>query len=97
MDIKYENLILGHALHKTGAKIAAELIHQHLDAPIFYRESLEQRYQQAWKQSFSTRLKAGRFIQSMFGNTSANLAVSLLAIAPSLARKVVQLTHGEVI
>jgi menaquinone-9 beta-reductase len=87
----------GMAMAIHSAKIAAELIHQHLDAPIFYRESLEQRYQQAWKQSFSTRLKAGRFIQSMFGNTSANLAVSLLAIAPSLARKVVQLTHGEVI
>jgi flavin-dependent dehydrogenase len=53
-------------------------------------------YEKEWKLQFSKRLKIGRIIQSLFGNTIlTNLLISTLKPFPKLINALVKQTHGK--
>jgi flavin-dependent dehydrogenase len=60
------------------------------------KEMLIENYSKAWNQQFSNRLKAGRFIQSLFGNpTLTNITINLLKPFPFVLNALVKQTHGK--
>jgi flavin-dependent dehydrogenase len=62
------------------------------------RQQLEDAYTMLWNKQFKTRLKWGRMIQGFFGNpllTSAFL--NTVHAIPPLERRLIGLTHGEVL
>jgi flavin-dependent dehydrogenase len=62
------------------------------------RRALEADYKLRWENQFALRLKSGRLIQKLFGNTFvSDLAVSALGKFPSLTQSLIKKTHGEVI
>jgi len=62
------------------------------------RTGLEQEYKIRWEKQFALRLKSGRMIQKLFGNTFASdMAVFTLDKMPSLTQFLIKNTHGEVI
>lgn len=81
------------ALHSS--KIAAALIDLFLQDRIS-RSQLESAYTREWRQQFSGRLKAGRILQSFFGDVRlSNLFVGMFQLLPFLSRAVIEKTHGQ--
>src|SRR5664279_5697827 len=81
------------ALH--SAKILSESINSFLDKKIS-RDRMEELYSQQWKINFEGRLRAGRFIQKMFGKEfMTNRFIGLLKYLPFLVNKMVTATHGK--
>jgi len=53
-------------------------------------------YSREWKAHFDTRLKTGRFIQSLFGNEIlTNITISVLGKFPKLVDWLISKTHGD--
>ena len=85
----------GMSMAMHASKLAFEQVDLFLQKKIS-RVDMEAKYQQAWKQQFSTRLATGRFIQSMFGNvTTSNLLVNTMNLFPFLASPLIKATHGK--
>lgn len=85
----------GMSMAMHASKILATLLIQHVNNEIGKVE-LEQKYTQLWHQAFSKRLKTGRLIQSLFGNSVVtNLTIGLLKPFPFMVRKLVESTHGK--
>lgn len=62
----------------------------------FNRSTLENDYKRRWEKQFALRLKSGRLIQKLFGNTHiSNLSVGALSKLPSFTRLLVKKTHGK--
>jgi flavin-dependent dehydrogenase len=81
------------ALH--GSKIAFGQLDLFLHKKIT-REMMELQYTLEWKKNFSKRLKAGRFIQKMFGSSwVTNAFVAVLKPFPGLINRLIQQTHGN--
>jgi flavin-dependent dehydrogenase len=60
------------------------------------KEMLIKNYSNDWQQHFSSRLKTGRFIQSLFGNPFlTNIAIPLLKPFPFVINALVKSTHGK--
>lgn len=60
------------------------------------RQEMENRYYRAWSVQFSTRLRTGRLIQSMFGKPwTTKLLLKVLAPFPILTREIIRKTHGN--
>jgi flavin-dependent dehydrogenase len=89
----------GMAIAIHSAKILAEsIIHFAKKDSRLNRQALEQDYASKWEKQFSLRLKSGRLIQNLFGNTLiSNLAISSLNKLPALTQALVKKTHGEVL
>lgn len=67
-------------------------IFQHYSSPT----TAFQKYQSQWNKHFSTRLKAGRNIQKMFGNAFlTEVMIGGLKLMPPVAKKLIGLTHGR--
>lgn len=81
------------ALHASS--LLAPLIEDFFEQKLT-REQLEQHYSTLWKTSFARRLKAGRFLQHLFGRS---LPVSLFLRGiepfPALMQGLIGLTHGK--
>jgi menaquinone-9 beta-reductase len=81
------------ALH--ASKIAFECVDSFLKKEIG-RGDMEKKYEQKWKKTFSTRLKIGRIIQSLFGKKwITNIFIAAIKNNGSLKSKLIKLTHGE--
>ncbi|MBX3254172.1 MAG: NAD(P)/FAD-dependent oxidoreductase [Chitinophagaceae bacterium] len=81
------------AMH--GSKLAFEQIKVFLQGKIS-RYEMEYNYQRQWEETFSRRLKTGRFIQRMFGKDwITDIFIGLLSPFPFLVDKLVKQTHGE--
>ncbi len=81
------------ALH--ASKIAVGFIHQFLSSKIS-RTEMETAYTRKWKSVFDKRLRAGRWIQLMFGKIwVTNCFVGLMKKMPGLTRSLIKQTHGE--
>lgn len=81
------------ALH--GSKIAALLVDNFLKNKIS-RQQLESRYTVAWKKNFESRLRYGRYIQTLFGKTwVTNFFIAVLKKLPFLTKKLIRQTHGQ--
>lgn len=86
----------GMAIAIRSAKILSETILEHWNQGSVRREALEQAYSRRWRQSFATRLWAGRQIQGLFGGTLASsLAVATGRWVRPVARVLMKQTHGE--
>lgn len=81
------------ALH--AAKIAADLVNGFL-AGRFSRQQLEDEYIHQWRALFNPRLKAGRFIQRLFGSEwVTNKFIFAVKPFPRLISFLIRQTHGE--
>jgi flavin-dependent dehydrogenase len=60
------------------------------------RQEMEDRYRLAWNMQFSTRLRTGRLIQSLFGKPgTTNLFLKVLTPFPILTKGIIRKTHGN--
>ncbi len=85
----------GMAMALHSSKILSDLLIHHFDNQIDFTE-LKNQYQRRWNSQFQLRLKAGRTVQRFFGGRkSSELLINTFKYVPSLARKVVSLTHGK--
>ena len=58
---------------------------------------LTQQYDMLWQQHFANRIKAGYYIQHLFGNnTMTHFSLKLLNSSPFLLQKLISMTHGQV-
>ena len=85
----------GMAMALHSSKILSDLLIYHFDNQIDFN-TLKKNYQKRWNAQFQLRLKAGRTVQHFFGGRrSSELFINIFKHVPSLARKVVSLTHGK--
>ena len=81
------------ALH--GSKLAAESIGAYLQSHIS-RAQMEATYVTAWTNKFGNRLRAGRWIQRMFGRPwLTNIFITILKPFPRVVGWMIRQTHGE--
>ncbi len=86
----------GMSMAMRASKLLANLLLLHFKGKCTKEELISQ-YARAWASSFHRRIRAGQYIQSLFGKkTSTHLALKTLHYFPALTRKLVGLTHGEV-
>ncbi len=53
-------------------------------------------YAAAWNKTFNTRIKAGYYLQNIFGKkTTTHVALKALNKLPGLTKKIISLTHGQ--
>ncbi|CAN5192761.1 NAD(P)/FAD-dependent oxidoreductase [soil metagenome] len=85
----------GMAMAIHSAKILSEhLLHYHNNEN-YSRLQLENDYAKAWTKKFAGRLRAGRIIQRLFGNTwTSDLAVNMARYTPPVANFLMRKTHG---
>lgn len=87
----------GMAMAIHSAKIASECLLEHLAFPIS-RSRLEKQYTQRWREHFSTRMRNGALIQKgLHSKGLTRLGVQILQKSPSLLKKVIKSTHGNLI
>ncbi len=85
----------GMAMALHSSKILSDLLMNYFDNQIYFN-TLKTEYQKRWNSQFQLRLKAGRTVQRFFGGRqSSELLINTFKYVPSLARKVVSLTHGK--
>jgi flavin-dependent dehydrogenase len=89
------------AIH--GAKLLCDIILKSnvLNKPTIlpaHRVQLEQQYENIWKQTFSSRLQWGRFLQNMFALPAfTGIGLQVVHSLPPLERWLLKRTHGKVI
>lgn len=85
----------GMTMAMQGASILSDFLIAFFQEKII-RKELEQNYQKSWNNHFSTRLRAGRNIQNLFGKEMiTNLAINVLKPFPRIRKRLISLTHGE--
>ena len=81
------------ALH--ASKLAAPLISRFLRRQMT-RTQMEEEYQRQWTGAFAARLRAGRFIQGLFGNDHiSNTFIGIMKPFPKLVSYLIRQTHGQ--
>ena len=86
----------GMSMAIQSAQLASLLILNYLNGEIETRKELEKQYIRQWKQKFSLRLKAGRFIAMLFRtDTIASFLLQVLKKLPFLLPIIVKQTHGK--
>jgi menaquinone-9 beta-reductase len=85
----------GMSMAMHAAKIASGFIHQFLEDKCT-RDQMENAYSAQWNKHFASRLKTGRFIQSLFGKPiMTNMFVNSLKPFPGLINALIRRTHGD--
>jgi flavin-dependent dehydrogenase len=85
----------GMSMAMHGGKIATALIHEFLQHRIS-RDHLETQYRRQWEQQFSSRLRTGRMIQSMFGKPMmTDLFIKAMKPFPKAVDMLIRQTHGD--
>lgn len=85
----------GMSMAMHSAKIAFDCIKPFI-AEKCSREILEKSYEANWRTAFSTRLWTGRKVQALFGgNTATSIFLKTMNFVPTLAKLVIQSTHGS--
>lgn len=85
----------GMAIAVHSAKIAAELIIEHLEGNIS-RNELETGYSKAWRNHFNGRIKAGRLLAKILAKPVLNRRLmALITLFPSLLPVIIKQTHGK--
>lgn len=60
------------------------------------KETLNHHYEEAWNKAFNTRIKAGYYLQHLFGKkTTTHVTLQLLHRLPGITKKIISLTHGQ--
>ena len=85
----------GMAMAMHSGKIAAEQVLHYFDNG-HSRQQLEENYSRAWRLQFENRLRVGRTVQQLFGNTMlSEMAVGCLKFLPPVVRLIMRQTHGQ--
>lgn len=86
----------GMSMAIRSAQMASQLIIDYLQGKIKSRQGLESAYQKSWNDEFRIRLKVGHFVAKLFSkNKLAGLLVTILKLAPTLLRRIIEQTHGK--
>ncbi|OYX99424.1 MAG: hypothetical protein B7Y76_07330, partial [Sphingobacteriia bacterium 35-40-5] len=87
----------GMAIAIHSAKILADsIMHFAKKGSGIDRIAMENEYKFQWEKQFALRLRSGRLIQKLFGNTFiSDLTVSTLGKLPGITQMLVKKTHGE--
>lgn len=87
----------GMAMAIHSGYLASSSIKKFYEGKLKDRQEVESEYKNVWQKNFSKRLWVGRKTQNLFGNQlRAGLSVGFVKNFPSLAKKLIQQTHGEV-
>lgn len=87
----------GMAMAIHSGYLASSSIIDFYEAKLQNRAKVESHYTKIWQKHFSKRLWVGRKTQNLFGNQfRAGLSVGFVKNFPSMAKKLIQQTHGEV-
>ncbi|HET8861134.1 NAD(P)/FAD-dependent oxidoreductase [Marivirga sp.] len=87
----------GMAMAIHSGYLASSSIIKLFEGELKNRNEVETEYQNIWQKNFSKRLWVGRKTQNLFGNQMrAGLSVKFLRNFPSIAKSLIQQTHGEV-
>lgn len=87
----------GMAMAIHSGYLASTSILNFYEGKLKNRQEVENEYKNIWQKNFSKRLWVGRKTQNLFGNQMrAGLSVGFVKNFPSLAKKLIQQTHGEV-
>jgi flavin-dependent dehydrogenase len=85
----------GMSMGMRASKILAELLDHYFKKEIL-KEELIAGYKKEWDRNFSMRIKAGYYLQQLFGkNTITHLSLKLLSFMPNSLQKLILLTHGK--
>lgn len=85
----------GMSMAMHGSKLAATAVHSFLEGTTT-RQEMEQQYSKQWKQQFGSRLKMGRWIQSLLGRGKiTSLFIRLVKPFPWLINFLIRQTHGK--
>ncbi len=85
----------GMSMAMHASKLAANYLEKFLKKEIS-RTEMEISYTRDWDKAFSSRLKMGRFIQSLFGKPAiTNLFIRAMKPFPFLVRELIRKTHGQ--
>lgn len=85
----------GMAMGVHGAKLAAEATLEHLRGHLD-RTAMEQRFRDAWRSRFSSRIAWGRRLQPFVEKPAlSELAVRALRLVPGLLHALIRRTHGQ--
>jgi menaquinone-9 beta-reductase len=85
----------GMSMAMHASKLLAVQLTLFLNGKQTYAQAIKT-YEQQWQLNFASRLKTGRFIQSLFGSTTiTNLLITALKPFPFLVKLLVKQTHGK--
>ncbi len=88
----------GMAMAIHSAKLASETVLKHLAKINIDRKEMEKEYAQKWHQTFSSRLRTGKFLQKILLNPSlAEVSQTVVSKMPFLLPHLIQRTHGNLI
>lgn len=85
----------GMSMGMRASLLLAEAMEPYLDGKCT-KEELIASYSAAWRKAFHTRIRAGYYLQRLFGKkTTTHLALKTLSHFPGLTKKIISLTHGQ--
>ncbi len=85
----------GMSMGMRASKFLAMLLDSYFKKEITKQNAIDL-YKEQWNRNFSTRIKAGYYLQQILGkNTITHLSLKFLNTSPKLLQKIIRLTHGE--
>lgn len=85
----------GMSMSMHAAYLLSQEIHLFLKGSTT-RHHMERNYTNHWRKHFSNRIKAGYYLQKLFGKSSATeLSIGTLKLMPGLTKELIKYTHGE--
>ncbi len=86
----------GMAMAVNSAKIASEVILKYLQEKPLDRKEMEKEYERRWKQEFSRRMLAGKWLQKILQKELlAEISQGILSVMPFLLPAIIKQTHGR--
>jgi len=85
----------GMSIGMRASKLLANLLNNYFNGSIT-KNQLINNYDTVWQNNFSTRIKAGFYIQQLLGkNSLTHIILKCLSKTPKLMQKIIALTHGQ--
>ena len=85
----------GMAMAIHSAKLCSSLVNDYLSKNID-RTKLESTYSDQWAKLFNHRLRRGRWLQKLFGNSiNPQLTIKICSLFPALGQALISQSHGE--
>lgn len=85
----------GMSMSMHAAYLLSQEIHLYLKGSTA-RHHMERNYSRHWNNNFNSRVKAGYYLQQLFGkSTLTELSISTLKLFPGMTKELIKYTHGE--
>ena len=85
----------GMSMAMRASKLLANLLSDYFNNTISKEELINQ-YNLIWNKNFNARIKAGYYLQHLFGKKhTTHYTLKILNKLPSLTKKIISLTHGQ--